>query len=74
VLTAGISMAVTAADSTLSCSVNGRPPQRFYALDDRLFIRHGARGFWVFERDRAGAVDRLVYWRDNNAVTWTRAR
>jgi len=41
-------------------------------LDDRLFIRHGVRGFWVFERDPAGAVTRLVNWRDNNAVVWHR--
>lgn len=71
-LTAGIAITVTAKDSTLSYSINGRPPQRFYAVDDRIFIRHGVRGFWVFERNPAGAVDRLTDWRDNNAVTWTR--
>jgi hypothetical protein len=40
------------------------------ALDDRSFIRHRVRGFWVFERDSAGAVN----WRDNNAVVWRRVR
>lgn len=74
VLTDGIAMTVTAKDSTLWYSVGGRPAQRFYAVDDRIFIRHGVRGFWVFERDSSGAVDRLVDWRDNNAVTWRRSR
>jgi len=37
---------------------------------EALFIRHGVRGFWVFERDGSGAVTTLVNWRDNNAVTW----
>ena len=50
-----------------------RPAERLYALDDRTFIRHGVRGFWLFERDAAGRVARLVNWRDNNAVVWNPA-
>jgi hypothetical protein len=54
-------------DSGLVLVRAGREPQALYALDDRLFIRHGVRGFWVFERDSTGAVKDLVNWRDNNA-------
>jgi hypothetical protein len=59
-------------DSGLVLVRAGRGPQALYALDDRLFIRHGVRGFWVFERDSTGAVKDLVNWRDNNAVVWRR--
>lgn len=57
----------------VSC-VHRAPTERLYALDDRTFIRHGARGYWVFEGDGNGAVSRLVYWRDNNAIVWQRTR
>jgi hypothetical protein len=71
-LTPEIRMTVAAGDSGLTLERPGRPAQRLYALDDRLFIRHGVRGFWVFERDGSGAVTALVNWRDNNPVTWRR--
>jgi hypothetical protein len=45
-----------------------------HALDDRLFVRHGVRGFWLFERDSSGRVTGLVNWRDNNPVAWRRER
>jgi hypothetical protein len=64
--------AVTAGDSGLSLESAGRPAHRLYALDDCVFIRHGVRGFWVFERDSAGGFRTLVNWRDNNAVVWRR--
>jgi hypothetical protein len=71
-LTREIRLRVTAGDSGLSLESPGRPTQRLHALDDRIFIRHGVRGFWVFERDSAGGVSGLVNWRDNNAVVWRR--
>jgi hypothetical protein len=71
-LTSDIRMAVAVRDSTLTMGRTGRDPQPLYALDERLFIRHGVRGFWVFERDATGAVVDLVNWRDNNAVVWHR--
>lgn len=71
-LTPDIRMTVAATDSGLTVVRPGGPSQRLYALDDRLFIRHGVRGFWVFERDAAGRVARLVNWRDNNPVVWRR--
>jgi hypothetical protein len=37
----------------------------------QLCVRHGVRGFILFE-PAAGAVERLVQYRDNNAVVWTR--
>jgi len=73
-LTPDIRLTVAAGDSGLVLESAGRPPQRLFALDGRIFIRHGVRGFWVFERDRAGAVTELVNWRDNNAVVWRRIR
>ena len=73
-LTPDIRLTVTAGDSGLVLEFAGRPPQRLFALEDRIFIRHGVRGFWVFERDPAGAVTELVNWRDNNAVVWRRVR
>jgi hypothetical protein len=50
----------------------GGSGQRLHALDDELFVRHGVRGFWLFERDSTGKVTRLVNWRDNNPVAWRR--
>lgn len=73
-LTPGIRMQVAGTDSGLVLGRAGRPPQRLRALDDRIFVRDGARGVWVFERDSAGRVSRLVNWRDNNAVVWRRVR
>jgi hypothetical protein len=71
-LTSDIRIILAVRDSTLTMARTGRDPQPLYALDDRLFIRHGVRGFWVFERDATGAVVDLVNWRDNNAVVWHR--
>jgi hypothetical protein len=71
-LTPDIQLTIAVADSGLTLDRAGRDPQPLYALDDRLFIRHGVRGFWVFERDSTGAVGDLVNWRDNNAVVWHR--
>jgi hypothetical protein len=71
-LTSEILATIAVTDSGLVLIRAGREPQPFYALDDRLFIRHGVRGFWVFERDSTGAVKDLVNWRDNNAVVWRR--
>lgn len=73
-LTPEIRLTVVADDSGLALVRAGRPPQRLRALDATIFVRDSIRGFWVFERDSAGAVDRLVNWRDNNPVTWTRER
>jgi len=71
-LTPEILATIAVTDSGLVLVRAGREPQALYALDDRLFIRHGVRGFWVFERDSTGAVKDLVNWRDNNAVVWRR--
>jgi len=71
-LTPELSLTVASTDSGLVLARPGRPEQRLHALDDRLFIRHGVRGFWVFERDSSGAVAKLVNWRDNNPVVWRR--
>jgi hypothetical protein len=68
----GLSLTVAITDSGLVLARPGRPAQRLHALDDRLFIRHGVRGFWVFERDSSGVVTELVNWRDNNPVVWRR--
>ena len=73
-LTPALQMTMAATDSGLLLLLDGRPPQRLYALDSRLFIRHGIRGFWVFERDSDGVVTEVVNWRDNNPVTWRRVR
>jgi uncharacterized protein DUF4440 len=72
VLTPDISLAILADSAGLRLVRGKAPAERLYALDDRIFIRHGVRGFWVFEREAAGAVTRLVNWRDNNAVVWRR--
>ena len=71
-LTPDIGLRITAGDSGLVMTRQGGSTQRLYALEDRLFVRHGVRGFWLFERDSAGRVARLVNWRDNNAVVWRR--
>jgi hypothetical protein len=71
-LTAEIQLSIAVSDSGLSIERPGRPAQPLHALDDRLFIRHGVRGFWVFERDSTGTVTELVNWRDNNPVVWRR--
>jgi hypothetical protein len=71
-LTAEIHLVVAFAKGGLVMRREGRPDQALYALDDHLFIRHGVRGFWVFERDSTGGVAELVNWRDNNAVRWRR--
>jgi hypothetical protein len=73
-LTADLRLTVEGDSAGLRLIRVSRPPERLYALDDRIFIRHGVRGFWLFERDSAGAVSRLVNWRDNNPVTWQRRR
>lgn len=71
-LTPDIRLTVAATDSGLAMTRQGGSSQRLYALDDRLFVRHGVRGFWLFERDSTGRVRRLVNWRDNNPVVWHR--
>ncbi|HYK12041.1 MAG TPA: nuclear transport factor 2 family protein [Gemmatimonadales bacterium] len=71
-LTASISLTITARDSGLWMSSGSRPAQRLYALTDQLFVVHGRRGVWVFERDGRDKVTTLVYWRDNNGVRWRR--
>ena len=71
-LTPDITLSIAPRDSGLVMTTAGRPEQRLHALDDRMFIRHGVRGFWVFQRDSTGMVKRLTNWRDNNAVVWTR--
>jgi hypothetical protein len=73
-LTPAIRLTIAATDSGLVMTRQSSSTQRLYALDDRLFVRHGVRGFWLFERDSAGKVTRLVNWRDNNPVVWRRER
>jgi hypothetical protein len=71
-LTSSISLSIAVRDSTLWMASGSRPPQRLYALSDQLFVVHGRRGVWVFERSADGKVTALVYWRDNNGVRWRR--
>lgn len=71
-LTPEIVLRVAVRDSGLVLIRSNGTPEPLYALDDRIFIRHGVRGFWVFERNEQGAVTQLVNWRDNNAVVWRR--
>jgi len=73
-LTPEIRLRIIATDTGLALDREGRPTDRLHAIDERIFIRHGARGFWLFERDSTGAVVRLVSWRDNNPVVWRRVR
>ena len=67
VLAPGISLTIAVSDSGLEL-IRRANHDRLYALDERIFIRHGVRGFWVFEGDS------LVNWRDNNAVTWLKLK
>ena len=71
-LTPDITLRIASGDSGLSLVRGSRPPERLYALDPRIFIRHGVRGFWLFERDASGKVTELAQWRDNNRVSWKR--
>jgi len=71
-LTSSISLSISVRDSALWMVSGSRPPQRLYALSDQLYVVHGRRGVWVFERDPQGKVVALVYWRDNNGVRWRR--
>lgn len=73
-LTPSIALSISVRDSTLWMSSGSRPAQRLYALSDQLFVVHGRRGVWVFERGADGNVTNLVYWRDNNGVRWRRTR
>jgi hypothetical protein len=67
-----IRLEVVAQRGSLTLSRADRPAEQLHALDGRTFVRHGARGYWVFEQNEAGAVVRLVHWRDNNAIVWRR--
>ncbi|HEX4634310.1 MAG TPA: nuclear transport factor 2 family protein [Gemmatimonadales bacterium] len=71
-LTSSISLSISVRDSGLWMARGTGPAQRLYALTDQLFVVHGRRGVWVFERDADGKVTALVYWRDNNGVRWRR--
>ena len=71
-LTPDISLRLVADDWGLAMVRGTRPPERLRELDDRTFVRNGVRGFWLFERDSAGAVVRAVGWRDNQPVVWRR--
>lgn len=70
-LTPEIQLTIAATDSGLTMQRSNRPATRLYALNDRTFIRHGVRGFLLFEPD-SGPVERLMQWRDNNVVVWKR--
>jgi hypothetical protein len=72
-ITPELVMTVVVSDSGISM-LRDKQIRRLYALDDHVFIRHGIRGFWVFERDASGKVKQAVNWRDNNPVVWTRVR
>ena len=67
---AGLGLTIEADSLGLTVRRGDRPPERLHALTPAIFIRHGVRGFWVFERDGAGVVRRVVNWRDNNALEW----
>lgn len=67
---AGLVLTIEADSLGLTVRRGDRPPERLHALAPTIFIRHGVRGFWVFERDGAGVVRRVVNWRDNNALVW----
>ena len=68
----GLELTIDLGNDGLTVRRGNRPPERLYALDERIFIRHGVRGFWVFERDSSGAVTEVVNWRDNNPLVWRR--
>ncbi|HJU65609.1 MAG TPA: nuclear transport factor 2 family protein [Gemmatimonadaceae bacterium] len=71
-LTPAVRMEVAATDSGLVIRRPDRPPERLHALEERIFVRHGARGFWVFAPDSAGRAPRVTNWRDNNPLVWKR--
>jgi hypothetical protein len=71
-LTDEITLEVGVADDGLRLVRAPTSAEPLRALNESIFVRDGRRGFWVFERDAAGAVARLVSWRDNNAVVWRR--
>lgn len=71
-LTPDIAVTIALSDSGLEMIGRSGRHERLYALNERAFVRHGVRGFWLFETDSAGTVSRLVNWRDNNAVVWVR--
>ena len=73
VLTPEIDLRIEVGDSGLSMVRRSRAAERLYAIDERIFVRHGVRGFWLFEREESGKVSALVNWRDNNPVRWKRA-
>jgi hypothetical protein len=73
-LTPDVRMEVGVTDSGLVIRRPDRPVQRLHALEERIFIRHGVRGFWVFAADSAGRAPRVTNWRDNNPVVWRRVR
>jgi hypothetical protein len=68
----GMELTIESGEQGLSLRRGALPAERLYALDDRIFVRHGVRGFWVFERDGTGTVSTVVNWRDNNPLTWRR--
>lgn len=71
-LTPDIALSLAATPAGLVLRRAGRPDQPLRALNARIFVRDGIRGFWTFERDTAGRVTEAVNWRDNNPVSWTR--
>jgi hypothetical protein len=71
-LTPDIELRLVATDSGMLMVRGTSPGTRLYFIDERIFIRHGVRGFWLVERDAKGAVVSLVNWRDNNPVVWHR--
>jgi hypothetical protein len=71
-LTPTIRMQVVADDSGFTVGRPGGTPTRLYQLAPGIFVKHGVRGFWVFERDASGRVARLANWRDNNRVAFER--
>lgn len=73
-LTPEITLDVMLDGTALNIRRPSRSPAPLRALDERIFVRDSVRGFWLFETDSAGSVTRLVHWRDNNPVVWTRRR
>jgi hypothetical protein len=65
-------MQVAVDDSGLTVGRVGGTPQRLYQLTPGIFVKHGVRGFWLFEKDAGGRAVRLVDWRDNNRVAFER--
>ena len=73
-LTPTIQVQIVPDDSGFTVGRTGGPRQRLYQLTKGIFVRHGVRGFWVFERGADGRVARAVNWRDNNRVAYERTR